>query len=855
MRKRPAVRRGGATTDREPTVPPIRAQPGPQEMSLASPADIVILGGSAGCGKTWALLLDPLYHIQHPGFSAVIFRRTYPELASVGGLWQESKRLYPRLGATPRETTLEWLFPSGARVKFAHMQHEDDRLAWKGAQVPLIEFDQVEMFTEDQFWYMLSRNRDPSGAVRPYIRASCNPMPEDDPIGGWLCRLIAWWLDDETGLPRADRAGTVRWFVRINDQLEWADAPETLLARYPDTPPKSLAFVPGTLEDNPALLAADPSYRASLLALPLIERERLLGGNWKVRAAAGKVYNRAWFPIVDAAPRDARRVRYWDKAGTAGGGAYSAGVRMAEAGGLYYVEDVIRGQWSSLERNTVIRETARLDGVEVAVWVEQEPGPIWAEDFVTLAEGRRVPLRDVKVGTRVINGVGVATTVVGAHDRGELQTVKFRLDSGRTVCAAPDHLMLTPVGWIAARDIIVGDVFALKSCSDIECISTPTLKECRLAGYFTGDGCVTWRSRRPMRPDNRPSDISESEWSRRQNISRRKRLVRKSCNATVVCSDPLQGKDIIACAESVGASVRVGDRRGWSYVMKGRAMQDWLHDRDLAGKGTDNKSVPEWIASAGNEAVAHFIGAFFVCDGCASIGRDGKVAVEMVNTNRQVLVDIQSLLLRFGIFSILKRRHYSDAAFQATRRQLYRLTLRSGDDSVAKFAERIPTFGRKSTVLALARRRSFDQNYLPDEVVEVVPGGVRRCICLTVSDGESFCVNDVIVHNSGGKESAEITVRELAGYEVRAEPVTGDKITRAGPLSAQAEAGNVKLVSGGWNREFLDEVHVFSEGKYKDQCDAAAGAFAKLALGRSAAIEIITLGEYVAPPKRVTMRW
>jgi predicted phage terminase large subunit-like protein len=82
---------------------------------------------------------------------------------------------------------------------------------------------------------------------------------------------------------------------------------------------------------------------------------------------------------------------------------------------------------------------------------------------------------------------------------------------------------------------------------------------------------------------------------------------------------------------------------------------------------------------------------------------------------------------------------------------------------------------------------------------------------------------------SGGKESAEITVRRLAGLKVKAERVTGEKTTRWGPLAAQAEAGNVVLVRGAWNKEFLDEIEAVPEAAHDDQADAASGAFNKLA--------------------------
>lgn len=82
---------------------------------------------------------------------------------------------------------------------------------------------------------------------------------------------------------------------------------------------------------------------------------------------------------------------------------------------------------------------------------------------------------------------------------------------------------------------------------------------------------------------------------------------------------------------------------------------------------------------------------------------------------------------------------------------------------------------------------------------------------------------------SGGKESAQGTIRRLAGHVVYADRVTGDKATRAEPLAAQAEAKNVFLVDGKWNGAWLDEAASFPHGRYKDQIDATSGAFNKLA--------------------------
>jgi predicted phage terminase large subunit-like protein len=82
---------------------------------------------------------------------------------------------------------------------------------------------------------------------------------------------------------------------------------------------------------------------------------------------------------------------------------------------------------------------------------------------------------------------------------------------------------------------------------------------------------------------------------------------------------------------------------------------------------------------------------------------------------------------------------------------------------------------------------------------------------------------------SGGKESAESTIRRLRGFNAFADKVTGSKGVRAEPYAAQVQAGNVMLKAASWNRDFLDEHETFPGGKRKDIVDAAAGAFNKLA--------------------------
>ena len=80
----------------------IAPQPGPQTDFLRTPADICIYGGAAGGGKTVGLILEPLRYVSRvPGFTAVFFRRTTPQITNPGGLWDESVNFYPRFGGIP----------------------------------------------------------------------------------------------------------------------------------------------------------------------------------------------------------------------------------------------------------------------------------------------------------------------------------------------------------------------------------------------------------------------------------------------------------------------------------------------------------------------------------------------------------------------------------------------------------------------------------------------------------------------------------------------------------------------------------------------------------------------------------
>ncbi len=346
---------------------------GPQDLFLRSPAHIAIYGGASGGGKTYALLMEALRYRNVPGFGAVIFRRNATQVRNKGGLWDTSFELFPAFSGKPKETILEWEFPSGTTIKFNHLEHEKSKLDWQGSQIPLIGFDELTHFTRDQFFYMLSRNRSTCG-VRPYIRATTNPDCDS-----WVREIVDWWINPDTGYAIKERSGKIRWFIMENDRIVWANSSEELKRRHPDCLPKSFTFIISSVLDNTILMEKDPGYLANLKALPRFEREQLLMGNWNIRPTAGLFFQRSFFETVSAVPKGTQKVRYWDRAATkktdTNDPDFTVGIKLEkDSNGILNITDLVRIQQTPLGVQSAIKNTASRDGVYVRIGIEQDPG-------------------------------------------------------------------------------------------------------------------------------------------------------------------------------------------------------------------------------------------------------------------------------------------------------------------------------------------------------------------------------------------------------------------------------------------------------------------------------------------------
>lgn len=223
---------------------------------LARPEYECLYGGAAGGGKSDALLVEALRQVHIPHYTALILRKTIPQLSE---LIDRSRQIYslsfPQ--ATYNTTSHYWLFPSGAKIYFGSMQHTKDRINYQGKRFDFIAFDELTHFTWEEYSYMFSRNRPSGPGTRVYIRATTNPGG----VGhGWVKERFISAAPPLT--PIAD-----------NYQIISPDGEAINMTRH-------RIFVPSNVFDNKVLLNNNPEYLASLAMLPEAEKNALLYGNW-----------------------------------------------------------------------------------------------------------------------------------------------------------------------------------------------------------------------------------------------------------------------------------------------------------------------------------------------------------------------------------------------------------------------------------------------------------------------------------------------------------------------------------------------------------------------------------------------
>jgi len=347
-----------------------------QQLFLSVRDSEVMYGGAAGGGKSDALLMAALQYVDVPGYSALLLRRTWPDLSLPGAIMDRARTWLSDTDAVPKEGGRIWVFPSGARITFGYLQHENDKFRYQGAEFQFVGFDELTQFTESMYLYLFSRIR------RPQV--SCLSCREGVRLysGGWKhtnstnpCNRIAPDLKVVAQYPAA-KDGTTIFNVplRMRSATNPGGIGHTWVRERfiePLTKEPDAIFVPALLGDNPSL--DQQEYRKHLQYLSPVDRERLLSGDWDVSEEGG-YFKRHWFKFLTERPVDAKYVRYWDLAATVDGD-WTAGCLLGlQPDGRWVVADMVRFRGTPNEVEQRIRQTAEQDGRYVQIRMEQEPG-------------------------------------------------------------------------------------------------------------------------------------------------------------------------------------------------------------------------------------------------------------------------------------------------------------------------------------------------------------------------------------------------------------------------------------------------------------------------------------------------
>lgn len=304
----------------------------------------VLFGGAAGGGKSIAQLMAALQFVDVPGYSAILFRKTYSDLSLPGALIAISKEwLMPFVDKKEihwSEKDKKYTFPSGATLAFGYLEGSNDCFRYQGAAFQYIGFDECTHIAPANYRYLFSRLRKTKDLNVPLrFRATCNPGGE---------------------------------YGEYYHQRFFKEGAE-----------KGRIFIPAGLADNPHLDA--DQYREALSELDPITRAQLEDGNWEIKQS-GNMFDRKWFITVPSIhlPKARRAVRFWDMASTdptkrkksadKRDPDWTVGLKLSTYQGLYWIEDIARVQKKPHDTERLVAECAAFDGYSCAVRMEQEPG-------------------------------------------------------------------------------------------------------------------------------------------------------------------------------------------------------------------------------------------------------------------------------------------------------------------------------------------------------------------------------------------------------------------------------------------------------------------------------------------------
>jgi predicted phage terminase large subunit-like protein len=341
---------------------------------LLSHVPDVLFGGAAGGGKSSWLLHAALQYADVPGYSAILFRRTYKQLAEPGALMDRSKLWLAGTDADWSEADKKWTFPSGATLSFGHLDTANDWMKYQGPEYQFIGFDELTQFDQRNVQYLWSRLRKP----KPTSMWTANALQglttaRKADIDALAAVPLRFRATSNPGGPAHDEVKSRYGLYRPDGDPD----PRRLCERPEWVAEHQRVFIPSRVIDNPGLDVDE--YETSLSHLDPTTLDQLLHGDWDV-VEPGEYFRREWFTVRDAPPQTEVTVRYWDLAATEPSDRnpdpdYTVGIKLArKTGGGWIILDVQRFRRRSGEVEQRLRAVAEDDGMGVRIGIEQEPG-------------------------------------------------------------------------------------------------------------------------------------------------------------------------------------------------------------------------------------------------------------------------------------------------------------------------------------------------------------------------------------------------------------------------------------------------------------------------------------------------
>lgn len=259
----------------------------------------VMYGGAAGGGKSDALLMAALQYVDIPGYAAIIFRRTFADLALPGALMDRANSWLSKTDAQKHDGGKSWTFPGGGSITFAYLATEEDKYRYQGAEFQFVAFDELSQFTESQYAYLFSRLRRPSdlsdflalAQVPLRMRSASNPGGK---YGEWVKksfvtkRYIHSTEDHQFSRVWAKTGPCV--VCQGLGKIDIRGIPANCNSCSGSGTSKRF-FIPARLEDNPSV--DQQAYERSLAMLPAQERAQLRRGRWDI-VAEGNLFKAGW---------------------------------------------------------------------------------------------------------------------------------------------------------------------------------------------------------------------------------------------------------------------------------------------------------------------------------------------------------------------------------------------------------------------------------------------------------------------------------------------------------------------------------------------------------------------------------